>query len=98
MYNENETERLNDGEVEVTLVRYPDNLAEFNTAFTCLLNGTNHKFIYRTKIKETVFHFDIDNPIWTVEGEKGPSQKDMEIKVIPKGFAFITRRDTEDEE
>lgn len=96
IFKDNEIYRLEDGEIDVTLVRYPDNLSEFNTAFNSLLNGTDNKFIYRTKIKEAVFHFDIDNPIWTIEGEEGPSQKDMEIKVIPKSFPFIVRDNTED--
>lgn len=95
MFDEKEQERLDDGEVEITLVKYPYNIADFNLAFNSLVTGSNSEYIYRTKIKETVFHFDIDNPIWTVEGEKGPSMKDMEIKVIPKGLSFITR--TEDD-
>lgn len=84
--------RLSDGEVEITLVRYPDNLNEFNVALSALISGANHKFIYRDTIKETVFHFDIDNPLWTLEGEKGPSKKDMSVKVIPKGLSVIKRK------
>ena len=88
--------RLADGEVEITLVRYPDNIAEFNIALSALFSGANHKFIYRDTIKKTTLHFDIDNPIWTLEGEKGPSEKDMTIEVIPKGLSIIMRKADED--
>ena len=84
--------RLSDGELEITLVRYPDNLSEFNAAFSALISGAKHKFIYRDTIKETTFHFDIEDPLWTLEGEKGPSNKDMKIEVIPKGLSIIRGR------
>lgn len=83
-------ERLSDGKVDITLVKHPEDIAEFSVAFSSLVSGANHKFIYRTKLSETTFHFETDDPKWTLEGERGPSDRDVRIKVLPKRVKIIT--------
>ena len=77
-------ENLSDGEMEITLVRFPKNVVELQTAIKGLLNP---KIKCATVIRATAskVRFSFDNEVaWTTDGEYGGDYKDVEVSVLPE--------------
>lgn len=81
--------KLDDGLMEVTLVRAPRNLADINDAVGGLLTGTAGQGlvdVYRTS--EVVIEADTAVP-WTLDGEYGGSPSSITIRVLPRACQVI---------
>lgn len=71
---------LNDGELEVTLIRQPSNLAELTSIAGALTDrNAENEFIYRFKTSR--LQIEADDPVaWTLDGEFGGSHKEVLIE------------------
>ena len=71
---------LNDGELEVTLIRKPSNLAELTSIAGALTDrNAENEFIYRFKTSR--LQIEADEPVaWTLDGEFGGSHKEVMIE------------------
>ena len=71
---------LNDGEMEVTLIRQPSNLAELTPIAGALMDrNAENEFIYRFKTSR--LQIEADEPVaWTLDGEFGGSHKEVLIE------------------
>ena len=81
--------QLDDGLMEVTLVRAPRNLADINDTFGAFLSGTTGQGcvdVYRTS--EVIIESETPVP-WTLDGEYGGSPDFCHIKVIRDGCSII---------
>ena len=80
---------LNDGELEVTLIRRPTNAAELNQLITALLEqNTESEFIYWFKTSELTV--EAQEPIaWTLDGEYGGEHKKVQIKDFKEAMQII---------
>lgn len=71
---------LNDGKLEVTLIRQPSNLAELTSIAGALTDrNAENEFIYRFKTSR--LQIEADEPVaWTLDGEFGGSHKEVMIE------------------
>lgn len=76
--------KLDDGEFEVTLIKYPTNLAELNEIVACLTNLIDDSnLIYSFKAKS--IHIISKEPIaWTLDGEFGGVHDEVWIENLCK--------------
>lgn len=71
---------LNDGELEVTLIRQPTNLVELNQIISALLDrNLNTEFIYWFKTARLQIESE-EEVAWTLDGEFGGSHKEVLIE------------------
>ena len=86
--------KLDDGEFEVTLIKYPTNLVELNEIIACLTNMIDDSdLIYSFKTKE--IHIISKEPIsWTLDGEFGGVHDEVRIENLCKKID-IAVNDTE---
>lgn len=84
-------ENLTDGMLDITLIKYPKNIAEFGEAATSLLLCAESPFIYRTRSKNVSFTFEGEYPEWTSDGEYGGEGKDININIVPKGMSIFEK-------
>lgn len=77
---------LDDGEFEITLIKYPSNLAELNEIVSCLINRIdNSDLIYSFKTKK--IHISSSEPIpWTRDGEFGGIHNEVYIENLHKAI------------
>ena len=80
---------LNDGKLEVTLVRQPENLRDMNRIVTALVErNTNNEFIYWFKTS----HITIiakEEIAWTLDGEFGGNHKEVKIEDRREAISMI---------
>ena len=81
---------LCDGELELLLVRKPNNIVEVEQIASKLLSGrTDSPYLVFRKIKKASFH--CDQPVnWTLDGEFGGSLTDAEIEVQKEAIKIMT--------
>lgn len=75
---------LRDGKLEVTLVSYPQNVAEFQQAVKELFTpSVKSPLVTRMTAESVTMEFLCDPPEWTVDGEFGGKYEKAEAKVLP---------------
>lgn len=80
--------RLDDGEFEVLLVKYPRNLEEVNIITSSLLaQEPDPDYMYYFKTSQLEIHSE-DDVGWTLDGENGGTHRDVEITNINKAFSI----------
>ena len=81
---------LNDGLMEVTLIRMPDLFTEYPLIANALINDVDNKYI--VKFKTTRIEFwsseDIEIP-WTTDGEYGGSHKHIVIEDLYRALPIV---------
>lgn len=84
---------LDDGEFEVTLIKYPTNLVELNEIIACLTNLIDDSnLIYSFKAKE--IHIISKEPIsWTLDGEFGGVLDDVRIENLCKKVKLLVNKE-----
>ncbi len=79
---------LNDGILELTLVKASRNPVEVMEMLTSIGSGCDCDFIYRRKISEVTFKSD--KPVkWTLDGEYGGEHTNVRIECIKSGLKII---------
>ena len=79
---------LNDGELEVTLIRRPTNLQELNQIVSALLDNLETDFLYWFKTKK----MSVESPeeiAWTLDGEFGGNHKEVLIEDFREALQII---------
>ncbi len=80
---------LNDGKLEVTLVRQPENLQDMNRIVTALVDrNPNNEFIYWFKTSHITITAK-EEIAWTLDGEFGGSHKDVKIEDRREAISMI---------
>ena len=80
---------VNDGKFEVVLVRDIRNLADFGAAAGCLLREELPEPYFVTFQTERV-RFEFDEPVpWTLDGEFGGAQAQIEIRALARAVQII---------
>ena len=79
---------LDDGELEVLLVRMPKNAAELSELVTALLGQQfGQHGVYFFKVRSV--RFTCDRPVsWTLDGEDGDSRETVSIACVPGAVTF----------
>ena len=77
---------LDDGEFEVTLIKYPKNPIELNRVMAALVDrDIDAECMYCFKAKEV--HIEsVDEVSWTLDGEFGGSHKEVTVKNLHKSL------------
>lgn len=76
--------QLNDGKLEVLLVRQPRGLSELGELSTSILAGpTSSPLLKQVQARDIQFFFDSEVP-WTLDGEFGGNHKDVTIGIRDK--------------
>ena len=80
---------LNDGELEVTLIRQPSSLAELTSIAGALTDrNAENEFIYRFKTSR--LQIEAEEPVaWTLDGEFGGSHKEVLIEDHKEAMTII---------
>lgn len=83
---------MNDGYLEVLLVKLPRNPAEFQGAISALLRGEfNHPCLYGFRTNALKIH--AAEPLsWTLDGEYGGTVQDVSVKVIEHAIQIMVPR------
>ena len=77
---------LNDGEFEVTLIKYPKNPIELNRVMAALVDrDIDAECMYCFKAKEVRIE-SVDEVSWTLDGEFGGSHKEVTVKNLHKSL------------
>ena len=85
--------RLDDGLLEVTLIRMPKNPLELNEIIACLTNmRDNTDLIYTFKTDNIKFFSEIEIP-WTLDGEYGGSHKEVVIEDEKRAVQIMVKSD-----
>ena len=87
-FGDNEMDRLRDGMLDVTLVRYPKTAAELQSAVTGLLTMAESPMVVRLKAEKADIVFDEEVP-FTADGEYGGSYAKVSITYVPNGINII---------
>lgn len=75
---------LKDGKFEVTLVSYPQNIAEFQQAVKALFTpSVESKLVTRLTAEKVTMEFSGDPPEWTVDGEFGGKYEKIDAEILP---------------
>ena len=86
--------RLNDGKMELLLIKAPKNLIEFQAVVTTLRKGlSNHPSISFMQISTSVTFESEKEVAWTLDGEFGGSFKQSKISVIDDAISVMTMHD-----
>ncbi len=84
MFPDGTTDMLKDGKFEVTLVSYPQNIAEFQQAVKALLApSVESKLVTRLTAEKVTMEFLCDPPEWTVDGEFGGKYEKIDAEILP---------------
>ena len=85
---ENADVQLDDGSMELLLIRSPKSLSDLNSVISSLATGNvDNPNISIHPVKTAVFHSDEDVS-WTLDGEYGGSSCDTEISVIQRAMTI----------
>ena len=87
-FGDNEMERLRDGMLDVTLVRYPKNAAELQSAVTALLTMGESPMVERLKAERADLIFE-EEVSFTADGEYGGSYREVSVFDVPDGINII---------
>ena len=87
-FGDNEMERLRDGMLDVTLVRYPKNAAELQSAVTALLTMGESPMVVRLKAERADLIFEKEVS-FTADGEYGGSYREVSVFDVPDGINII---------
>lgn len=89
---ENEVVHMDDGMMEMLLIKAPKNLAEFNAIISALATkDQNNPYITYRQIKS--FKFAAQSEVeWTMDGEFGGAYKTAEVNVVQKAMTIMTGR------
>ena len=80
---------FDDGKFEVTLVKFPKNLTDFNKTCKCMVRRNyDPKYIYFRQSSKIELEFQNETP-WTLDGEFGGKVKNTVVEVIPKAIKII---------
>ena len=90
-------DNLTDGLLDITLIRYPNTIAEFGEESTALLMCSESPLIYRLTSKNVSFTFEGECPEWTSDGEYAEKGKDIDIHIVPKGMSIIEKNPDQEE-
>ena len=90
-------DNLTDGLLDITLIKYTKNIAEFGEESTALLLSSESPLIIRTNSKHVTFSFEGEYPEWTTDGEYGGEGQNIEIHVVPKGMQIIENNSDQEE-
>lgn len=83
---------LNDGQFELMLIRYPENIRDFcQIASNLIRRTTDGHFVIFQHVHTVDFHFE-EETRWTVDGEDGGSSRSIRIRNLPKALTFIHNR------
>lgn len=89
---ENVDVKLDDGKLELLLIRSPKNFSEFNSILTALARGdTDNPYITFREIESARFITEEDVS-WTLDGEYGGESRDTEIEVMRKAVTIRVGR------
>ena len=91
-------DNLTDGLLDITLIKYTKNIAEFGEESTALLLSSESPLIIRTNSKHVTFSFEDEYPEWTTDGEYGGEGQNIEIHVVPKGMQLIEKNPNTEED
>ncbi len=82
--------RLNDGKMELLLIRAPKNLIELQAVIATLTKGSsNHPNISFRQVSSVTF--TSEKPVsWTTDGEFGGTYKKTEVEVLPHAIPIMT--------
>lgn len=84
---------MNDGCLELMLVKMPKNGVEWNSLITSLMNKKFDSPLIRTeKIHTARFEFDVETP-WTIDGEFGGDVKIADVNANNSAFKVIVSID-----
>lgn len=88
-YGSEGEEFLRDGELEITLVKYPFSSSELSAALVGLINpAANTKQVVKFRASSIKFEFEEETP-FTVDGEFGGSFSSVDIKNIEGALSLI---------
>ncbi len=87
-FGDNEMERLRDGMLDVTLVRYPKNAAELQSTVTALLTMGESPMVVRLKAERADLIFE-EEVSFTADGEYGGSYREVSVFDVPDGINII---------
>lgn len=88
-YGSEGEEFLRDGELEITLVKYPFSSSELSAALVGLINpSANTKQVVKFRASSIKFEFEEETP-FTVDGEFGGSFSSVDIKNIEGALSLI---------
>lgn len=87
-FGNNESDRLRDGLLDVTLVRYPKNAAELQSAVTGLLSMAESPMIVRLKSAKAELSFDKEVS-FTADGEFGGTYTGVTVFDVPNAISII---------
>lgn len=83
---------LNDGQFELMLIRYPENILEFfQIAANLIRRTTDGHFVIFRHVHTVEFRFD-EATSWTVDGEDGGASRAVRIRNLPRALTFIHDR------
>lgn len=81
--------RMDDGEFELMLIRNPKNLTALHGIVQGLVNGNyDPRYVIFTHVDQVKVHTEKPH-VWTLDGESGGEQTDVEIKVVHNAFRLI---------
>ncbi len=84
---------MNDGHLELFLVKLPQNTTEWNGLITSLMNKKfDSPLIQIEKISSAHFEFENETP-WTIDGEFGGEHQSADIKANNSAFKIIVPMD-----
>ena len=85
---ENVGVKLDDGKLELLLIRSPKNISELNSILTALAKGdTDNPYIIFREIESARFISD-EEVSWTLDGEYGGESRETEIEVMRKAVTI----------
>lgn len=80
--------RLDDGLLELTLVRMPKNPVEWGQALHLLQRGGDGNLVIQQPVRRAVFSCEEEFP-WSLDGEYVPGAKRAEIQVLPHAVELM---------
>ncbi|MCR5670888.1 MAG: YegS/Rv2252/BmrU family lipid kinase [Butyrivibrio sp.] len=90
---ENEVVHMDDGIMEMLLIKAPKNLAEFNAIISALATkDQNNPYITYKQVKN-VSVLSKSEVEWTLDGEFGGAFKKTEVSVVNKAMTIMTGKD-----
>lgn len=79
---------FDDGQFEVTLVKYPKNLADLQAITTALLLQKEDSHIYQFRASEISFD-SFEEISWTRDGEYGGTYEHVDVKVLKQAIKIV---------
>lgn len=87
-FGNNESERLRDGLLDITLIRFPRNAAEWQGAISALISQSDSPMIVRMKAAQATLSFDTEVS-FTADGEYGGTYTEVCVCDVPNSINII---------